>query len=101
MNMNRVRYECTTPPHNKWWEIEYNEDMLGYTTWWGKIGSAAQGSTPKRFRLERACVAAYGRKVEEKLNKSYHKVEQLFSSPNKTTEKEESIGNQFDVFGKM
>ena len=99
--MAKVRYECTTPPHNKWWEIEYDEDMLGYTTWWGKIGCTPSGFKEKRFQSKWRCEAAYGRKVEEKLNKSYHKVEQLFSSTNKTTKIEEPERNQFDVFGKM
>ena len=106
--MAKVRYECTTPPHNKWWEIEYDEDMHGYTTWWGKIGYAASGSKPKRFQQRWRCEAAYGGKIQEKINKDYHFVGTLigtvadFSGENPVKEKrKEPERNQFDVFGKM
>ena len=99
--MAKVRYECTTPPHNKWWEIEYDEDMLGYTTWWGKIGCTPSGFKEKRFQSKWRCEAAYGNKVNEKLSKGYRLISKGRGPIKSGEEKKEPERNQFDVFGKM
>ncbi len=98
--MARVRYTCTTPPHNKWWEIEYDEDMHGYTTWWGRIGEPPRGSRNKRFPSEWRCENACKAKVAEKYNKGY--IREKHKSPSrKATKKKEALVKSFDIFGKM